>query len=233
MSTEQGTPATPPANGSGAPAAPGAAPPATPPKDSAPAVETISMPSEAFKERLAKEAAAAQRKFLKDLGYEKAEDLQTVLATAKSLQDEKKSAQERLEGRIKELEPKAAKAEVLAKRFEAVVNADFEKLDDRVRSAIDKVADGDPEKRFEQMEVLRAAGLIGASAAPPAAAPPVATPPAAPANRAPAGGPPPPPTGGASKFAEWDALRARNPTQASVFYQFHGAAIEASRPADQ
>ena len=85
MTTENQTP---PAGGNGTPA-PAAAPPAEPPKS--PAIETISMPKDAFDERLSKAGDAATRKFLKSLGYEKTEDLQTVLAAAKALQDEKKT----------------------------------------------------------------------------------------------------------------------------------------------
>lgn len=215
----------------------GAAPPNGAPANGAPAggkpdpkggeVETISLPKAAFDERLAKAGEAAQRRFLKDLGFEKPDDVKEALKALKSLQDEKKSTQEKLEGRIKELEPKATRADVLAKRFESVVTAEFDKLPENIRTAIDKVADGDSEKRWEQIEVFRAAGVLGGQQQEPG------KPPSAPKTSAPNGAPPPAKSGGLTKFDEWAQLREKNPVQASIFFRVNRAAIEASRPADQ
>lgn len=213
------------AGGGAAPVVPPApAAPVPPAADTKPDAASITMPSDAFKARLAEEGTKAERKFLKSLGFEKAEDLQTVLTTARALQDAQKTDAEKAAARIKELEPQAARAATLAKRFEASVAVDFEKLPENIQKAIDKVADGDAEKRFDQMQVLRDAGLLGAVPAAPAN-------PKAPANVAPPGTPPPP-SGVKSKFQEWSELRAKSPVHASVFFQLHGPAIEASRPAD-
>ncbi len=219
-----GAGATPPA---AAPAAASTA--AAPAAAAAPAIESITLPKDAFDERLAKAASAAERKFLKDLGFDKPEDAKAALGKLRTLEDAQKTDRERLEGRIKELEPKASRADVLSKRFEATVTAEFNALDEKVRTAIDKLADGDADKRYEQMEFLRASGLLGATAAAPAAAPPAS----APKTTGPAGGPPPPANGAKSKFDEWSALREKNPVQASIFFRTNRAAIEASRPADQ
>lgn len=209
--------------------APGnAEPQKSPDKAEKPAVEQITLPKDAFDERLSKAGESATRKLLKELGFDKPEDAKEALKTLKSLQDGQKTEKERLEGRIKELEPKATRADVLAKRFEALVASEFDKLPENVRNAIDKVADGDAEKRWEQIDVFRAAGLLGGA---PAGQPSSTAP--APKTTAPAGGPAPAPaSGGPSKFKEWQDLMAKSPSQAAIFYRLNRLAIDQSRPAD-
>jgi hypothetical protein len=184
------------------------------------------MSSEAFKERLQKESDAATRRMLKDLGFEKTDDLKTVIATAKTLSDEKKTEAEKAAARIKELEPKAARADTLAKRFEAQVSAEFDKLPEKMREAIDKVAVGDAEKRADQMQVLRDAGLLDA-------APPGPPKPAPPREQGAPPGPTPPPTNARTPYEEHEHLVANKSPMASTYFAIHAAAIARSRPADK
>lgn len=190
------------------------------------------MPKTAFDERLSKAADAATRKLLKELGFEKSDDVKTRLSTLKTLEDEKKTELEKANGKVKELEPIKASYDSLKKDFDSLVEAQFSKLPDRMKEAIDKIADGDAQKRWQQIQVFEAAGALGAQAG--QGAPPSGSPPAgAPATRAPAGAPPPPAGGAETPFQKWQAMAAKNPVMASIFFRQNRVAIEQSRPADQ
>lgn len=216
----------PPANGAPANGAPPAPAPAPPEKGGAKdAVEQITLPKDAFDERLKKAGDAAARKLLKDLGFEKAEDATAALSTLKKLQDEQLTDLDRHKKRVKELEPLEAEAKEYRGIVEKMVEERFKTLPDSVQQLIDEEAKGDPRARLRHIKLLEAAGAIKGAGAPPA--------PPAPANKAPAGAPPPAPNGGPkSKYDEWLEMKDTNPSRASVFYQIHAPAIEASRPAD-
>lgn len=215
-----GAGATPPANANGAPPA---APPATPPADPA----EVKLSSAAFKERLAEEATKAQRRFLKDLGFDKAEDLQAVLKVKKELEEAQLSEQDKLKKRVKELEPLEQEAAEYKGIVKQLVDDQFGALPENVQKAIDEVANGSPRERLRLMRVMKAAGL---GVAPAAGTAPPAQP--APKTTAP-NGPAPPPNGGSkTKFEEWQELRGKNPMLAGLFYRNNAEAIDASRPAD-
>lgn len=209
----------------------------------------IVMSSEAFNERVHKAQEAAQRKLLRELGYDKVDDVKATLKTAKQMQAEKLSETERLQAQIKDLEPKAAKADQLGKRFAAQVEVEFAALDEKMREAIDEVADGDAEKRFDQMQVFRKAGLLGAK-------PSIGgggngngngkkagagagdggeggegkQKPKAPANVG-SGGVPPKGAPPLDHFKHYEKLRAATPALASVYYQVNAQQIEEGRSA--
>lgn len=221
-------------------APPAAAPPAaTPPAGAAPAggePAEIKFTSEALKQRLDEERSRAEKKFLKSLGFEKPEDLSTALKALKDLQSEKLSEKEKLEARIKELEPFQEQAKSYAAELEALANDQFEALPDAWKKAIDDVAAGKASERLRLIKSFKASGLLGA-AAPSSGGeqqqqggqpkPP------APKNLAPSGGTPAPKSQTPqSAFEKWAALRRENPVQGALFFQHNQAEIERTAPAE-
>jgi hypothetical protein len=213
----------------GAPPA-GGEPPAPPPEPAKPAVLTFT--NEAFNKRLEEERASNEAKFrasfLKELGVEKLEDAKTRIAAAQKLEQDKLSETEKLNLRIKELEPHQATAERVGTRFKALVDGEFGKLPEAAQKAIDEHAGGDAEKRFDMIELMRKSGALEALSK--GAVPPEPPKPPGPANSGP-GTPPPPPSGTPTKFEEWQAMKGRNPVMGDIFYNNHQREIERTRPA--
>jgi hypothetical protein len=180
------------------------------------------MTSAQLKARLDEATASGASKLLKELGVEKADSLREALKAVREGEAAKLSEKEKLEARIKELEPHEGRAKALGASLTAIAEEQFAALPENVQKAIDAEAAGDPEKRLALMRVLRAAG--GAMATTPAApgvTPPVTTAPS----------PAPAPAAGATKFTEWEAMRARSPMLGDIFYQTHSREIERTRPA--
>lgn len=185
------------------------------------------MTSAQLKERLTESSAAATRALLKEAGFEKLDDLKAALKSLDDLKTEKLSDREKLEKRIKELEPLAQRAQTVDGMLRGLVENQFNELPEGVRKAIDSTANGDPDKRLELMGLFRASGLLNQQTAPAAPAPPPAPP--APASVTPA--PAPQPSGAPTKFQEWEAMKARAPMLGDIFYQNHSREIERTRPA--
>lgn len=220
-------------NGTGAPAAEGTNTPAAPPPAAAappaPAAEsTISMSSTALKARLDEERSKGATKLLKELGFEKPEDLQTALKALKTREEADLTEKQRLEKRVKELEALEPQSKAYKTQLDALVEEQFKALPENWQEAIDAVANGSATERARMMQTFRAKGLLGAPAAPPAAA----AAPKGPANVAPPKTPPDP-ANESTKFSEWRAMEKRNPVLGSLFYQNNAAEIEATRPAGQ
>ena len=104
---------------------------------------------------------------MKELGFEKPEDLKAALKLARDAQDKDLSELEKAKKSIAEYEPKAARTEHLEKLVAGFVEQQFGALPENVRDAIDEVAKGNPEERLRMIGVLRKAGVIaeGGSAA--------------------------------------------------------------------
>lgn len=203
---------------------PAGAPPAAPPAGGN-ASTPISMTSEQLKNRLDETRTAAETKLLKSLGFDKTTDAAEFLKKAKELQQSQLTEQEKLQNSVKELEPKAKRADALEQQLTALVDEQFAALPEAARTAIDTVANGNAEKRLEMMRVMRASGLLGA-------APPAPAAPAGPATSAPPANPPTP-AGSRTKFDEWQDLE-KDPNKrviSSIFYNSHKAEIERARPA--
>jgi hypothetical protein len=165
---------------------------------------------------------------LKDLGYEKPEDLKSALKSLKDLQDAGKTEKEKLEARLKELEPKANRHDAVTTMLNGLVETQFNKLPEAVRKAIDAKANGDADKRLEAISLLEASGLLN-PAVPAPAVPPGPSPVPPPASVTPS--PAPPPSGAPSKFQEWELMKARHPIAGDIFYQQNTTEIERTRPA--
>lgn len=210
------------------PATPVAAPaPAPAPSGPAP----VSMTSEQLASRLREAESSAQKKFLKDLGFDKPADLKAVLKLAKDQAESDLSDNEKLKRQVAELEPKAAKVEALEAWKIAAVDEQFAALPEATRVSIDEDAKGDPDERLRLMRLARKWGVLN----PPA--PTTKEPPPAPAPKPPATTAPPP-NAPPSKSAptKWDEYKARekkNAMQASIFYSSHKHAILASKPVSQ
>lgn len=188
------------------------------------------MTSDALKERLTEASTAATRAMLKGLGFESEEAAKSAIKKLSDLETANLSEKEKLEKRIKELEPLAARTSSVDGMLKSLVDTQFNELPESVRKAIDATANGDPDKRLNLIGIFRASGLLSQSPAAPApAAPPTAPPPAAPASVTPS--PAPAPSGTATKFQEWEAMRSRSPMLGDFFYQQHQREIERTRPA--
>ena len=190
----------------------------------------IQLTSEQLKARLDEAGLSSVKKFVKQLGFDKHEDLQTFFQAAKKLQDEQLTEQERTKKQIKELEPKAQRAEALEKLLTGLVESQFKALPESVQTAIDAQANGNAEERLRLMQVMTAAGLITASGQ----AAPNGTPPAhKPATTTPPSNAPPASGGQQTPHQKWRALQAAGQhVAASLFYQHNSAAIAKSAPSE-
>lgn len=208
-------PVTPPAPAGGDP--PPAPPPAavTPP---APSPAAVNMTSEQLTARLREAEASGASKLLKELGHDKADTVREALAKLRTAETDKLSEKEKLEARIKELEPGAKRGDLLA----AVVEEQLQALPEAVRTTIEASAGSDPEKRLDALRLYRSMR----SAQPAAPVVPGVTPPA---HAAPS--PAPSPSGASTKYQEWEAMKARAPMLGDIFYQSHQREIERTRPA--
>jgi hypothetical protein len=209
---------------------PASGPPATA-VPAAPAAALVNMTSDQLKERLKESGDSATRALLKEIGFDKPDDLKAALKKLGDLETASLTEKEKLEKRIKELEPKALRVDTVTTMLNGLVEAQFKALPASVQQAIDAQASGDPDKRLSLMAVFQASGLLAAASAAAAAAP---TTPAAPAPSPPvsvAPSPAPAPAGTLTKFQEWEAMRSRSPMLGDMFYQQNQREIERSRPA--
>lgn len=211
--------------------APAAAPPgAAAPSAGAPAADpvTISMPSDAFKERLGKEREKERTAMLKELGFDKPEDIKAALKIAQDAKDRDLSELQKAQKALKETEPKAQRADHLEKLVAGFVEEQFGALAENVREAIDEVAKGNPEERLRMIGVMRKAGVIGAPAATGAAAPPP------PKTLAQNGATPPAPTPktGPTAFQRFAELEQNDPLRARIFYDANRVEIEKTRTSE-
>lgn len=236
-----GAPVTPAASTDPPPITPAAsaAPPAPPASPTATDADTVRMSSAKLKERLEESATAAQRKLLKDLGFEKPEDMKGALKRLKDLEDEKLTAEERTRKQLKELSDAAEAAKPIAALAKDAVEELFATLPEDQRKVIDETANGDPAERLRLIRFARKlappstlapqqpASQTLAIQPPPPAAPPSQTPPATTAP------PPGAPRPGAVK-TKWEQyqemLTAGQQAQATIFYSLNERAIRASAP---
>lgn len=203
-----------------APAPNGEKPPVAPP---APASAPVSMSSDQLKVRLDETRSSAEKakeqEMLKTLGFKSMDEAKAARAKAKEAEDAQLSENERYKKQVEELKPKAERGERYETLAKSIVDASFAKLPEAARTAIDAIAKGDPEQRFQLMKLAEAIQPAG-TPAPPAATPPV--------NNAPPAAPPP--TGQPTKFQEFEAMRAKSPVLGDLFYQSNMREIEATRP---
>jgi len=211
---------------------PASEPPAAPPVVAPPAPAAqpagpapVSLTSEQLAQRLAESRNSGSSALLKELGFDKADDAKAALAKLKKLEADSLSEKEKLEKRIKELEPQVVAGTTTAELLKAVVEEQFAALPAHVQAAIDADAKGDSAKRFAAMKLIKAASAPDPNAPP---APPPVPPKPAPASL---GTPPaPPPAGGQTKFQEWESMKSRAPMLGDIFYRNNQAEIERTRP---
>jgi hypothetical protein len=174
--------------------------------------------------RLNQAARSAETKLFAQYKVKDATELESKLKRLDELENERLSESERTQKLLGELKPKAERAAQVEALLGSLVESQFSALPEATRTAIDAVANGNPEERLKLMRVVQAAGLAapGAPVVPPA---PVRPPPA---NTAPPANPPPP-AGVRSRFDEYQAIT--NPIQRGIFYQLNAAEIEQTRPA--
>lgn len=217
------TPTAAPAAATPPPAPVASPPPATPP----PGEEYRAMSPEAFKERLASERDAARRAQLKDLGFERSEDLKGALAKLKAREDADLSESQRIQKQLDDLAPRAKRAEALEARIKGVLEAEEGAIPDAKRALLE-LAPSDPADRLEWIARAKARGLF--ADAQPAAPEPKREP--KPATTMATGGPAtPPPAGTQDPYQTWQKLRETDRIHAATFYAANAPSIERARPA--
>ena len=163
---------------------------------------------------------------LSELGVKDSATLKANLARLSELETASLTEQERVAKRLADLEPKAQKAERLEAVFKSVVEAEFSTLTESQQAAIDARANGDPEKRWELMQLAKAFAGAAPSQPPTAPATP-ATP--NPATTRPDGAQKPPARSEAlTPRQQYEAMRNTDPMRATIFYQLNRQAIDAS-----
>lgn len=171
--------------------------------------------------RLEKAKTAAVNSLLSELGVKDSASLKANLARLSELETASLTEQEKTAKRLAELEPRAQKADRLEAAFKSVVDAKFSTFSEAQQAAIDARANGDPEKRWELMQLAEA--FAGGTTSQPAQP---TTP--APANTSPAAPAPPARSDALTPRQQYEALKTTDPMRANLFYQLNRAAIESS-----
>lgn len=199
----------------------------------------VEMTSDELKRRLDQTRASALADFIKGLGVTDEAALKAAVTEHKRLEDEKRTDLEKRDVRIKDLEPKAARALELEGIVKAVAEEQEAALTDAQKAVVGQLAGDDPAKRLGVIKALRSVLPAAPIAAAPQPAAPSATqqkPPIQPgANTAPP--PAPSPSGVVSPhvdyLATWEALKSRpdGGYSAGLFYNRNTAAIVAAQKA--
>lgn len=197
------------------------------------------MSSEALSKRLADEADRAQRKLLKQLGFEKASDAEAFAAAARAAADEKRTELERLTLQLAEAQKGTARAKELEDVVTRLTSSELARLPEKVRAVVVAKHPDNPQAQITLVETMREMGLLEANPQPPSppAAPaqtgttPVSAAPAAPANNG-STAPAPQPQQARTAYEMFIAKKSTDKFGADLFYQANKSAIEASRPAD-
>lgn len=222
-----------------APAAPQAPIAAQPQQPATPNQDPTAEPSW-LKDRLLKAEARATAKLLKDFGFDKPEDVKSRLAKAKELEDAQLSDQERMAKKLEELTREAQAATGVTAVATDAVQELFDLLPEHAKAAIEELQPQSAADRLKLVRAFRKMASGAASSAPatgaaPTGAPAPAAAPPPPPLTAPVTAAPPPtaprPSGGKTKWDEFQELNKRFPIAAGVFEEAHRKEIEASRPA--
>lgn len=213
-------PPKPPEGGGGAP--PGA-PPAAPPAGGGDQEPSW------LKGRLEREQETTRKAILAELGVPDVKDGKAALAELKKRQDAEKSDLEKKDGRIKELEPQAARAVELEKTVKARADVELAALTEEQKTAVKAIAGDDPAKVLTAIDTLKPTWKAAPAAPPPGAPPPKP----APGSTTAAGPPPAPaaPPATVDHLALYDELQKSNPMQAAHYRELYGAQITAAREA--
>lgn len=179
----------------------------------------------------AKNSATAETtaKLLKDLGVDTIEAAKAKIDAAKKVEDEKLSTQERLDKRIKELEPEALRATKLSAIVTQTANRELAALTEEQQVAVKARAGDDPSAQLDTIEWLRGNGFLKPAAAPAVAevaapAGKLAVP--APASTTAAGGAPVPANAGqVDHKAVYADLQKHSPIDAAYYAEKFGQQI--------
>lgn len=177
--------------------------------------------------RLEQAQRAAQTALLKELGIDSSDAAKAQLAELKELKQAQLSDQEKMEQRLAELEPAAARTQALEESLAGYAERELSALTEAQQTAVKGLAGDDPAKVLSTIESLRP---TWAQAAPETPSKPEEPPPA-PATTGHAGGPPA--TGKQSPpdlAAEYARLRKENPFAAAQLLKEHGPAKVSPHP---
>jgi hypothetical protein len=169
--------------------------------------------------RLDEAKRSAQRQVFEQYGVKSQAELDAKFQRLKELEDAQLTDQERTKKQLDELAAKAQAGERYRESFAKLVDAEFGKLTDEQRQAIDRQAAGDPDRRWQLMELAAAFQQPATGTTRPAAN---STNPAAPR--------PPSPVPAKTPFETFLEMKAMSPNLAAIFYTNNKTAIEKSRP---
>lgn len=171
-------------------------------------------------DRLKRAEEKARKDMLAELGVADAKDVKAALKAIKDAEDAKKSETEKLNERLKSLEPLESEVTALRGAVAEMAKAALEGLTDRQREAVVDIAGDDPRAQLKAIQSLRSKGMLRADPTAPLPAPANTT-------RAPGAPAPTSPTT-PDHVAAWQELQTRNPIKAAAYRIQHAAAINAA-----
>lgn len=204
------------------PAQPAAPPPAAAPQPSSNPAH-VQMTSDQLKQRLDESRQAV----LKDLGFASVAEGKKAMAAFAEWQKSQMTEQERIQKELADAKAAASRFESRSSLFEKMVEAEFNKLPEAARNAIDMQAQGNADERYRLIAFMQMAGVGIQQPAP--AAPPAPVEPQVP-KPANAGNVPPAPKGVPvrTKLDEYQELQKTRPMAASAFFAANRREIEAA-----
>ena len=167
--------------------------------------------------RLERERKAIAKRF----GAESLDDIDARLKKLGELEVERMSEAERLQTRIKQLEPLESETKALREAVSAMAKRELASLTEAQRAIVEDLTGGDAAKALAVIEKLRPTWAQQPAPIAPAA-PPANTAPAAPAPQ-----PVSPMT--ENHLATWERMRAENPMAAANYYLTHQRSISDAR----
>lgn len=181
-----GAPTPPATPAAAAPVAP--APPTTPPAAPSAGEEFKNMTPEQFSQRLSKEREQGTKALVRELGFEKVDDVKALLVRAKEEAEAKKSEQQKMQEKIAALEPSAKKAVELEAAVQKYLASEEAAIPEAKKGML-SLAPTDAHARLEWIANAKALGLFTVAAP---VAPTTPTPAPLANTRAGNGNPPPP-----------------------------------------
>jgi hypothetical protein len=173
------------------------------------------MTSDQLKARLDEERGKGLQSALKRLGFDKIDDAETFLKTARTAADAQKTEAEKMRERLAALEPLESEVKTYRETLGNVVKGELEKLIDAQRTAVIALGGEDPAKQLHALAALQPTWTT-AAIEPAKEVPKPAT--TAPATAAPAPAPTTPPT---NHRAVYEQLKQTNAMQAAQYLMRH------------
>lgn len=192
----------------------------------------IGITSEQLKVRLDETRDTTRTGVLKELGFQSVADAKKQIEAFKLYQQSQLTEQEKLQARLRDLEPHEKAAQEYRAKYERAIEREFKRLPEAMQLAIDeqsKREDGtvDPATREMLMTAFAKLNAVNGQSTEPNAASAAAKPASAAATT-----PAPKPAVTKTKFEEFEELRKTRPVAAAAFHRVHQLEIERTRPSN-